>query len=954
MFLYIASTMVVETTACDSQQQQSPKTKEQPNVQCGTTGHDDLSRSDSSVIAHGAAYKDGRSNHRWPSAPKSSRCSSQWAGHMGHRPLARGPCHRVRYPERANQCAATAAAMQPVRGGHWTIKLPSSDFLLAAAGGAAPTRPAAVAAVSAKVAGAKTAAAAAAVTVTIESPPPPPPPQTSQPQQPPAHHHRQQWPVQNYMQLVCRDKRAAASQPPQQLQPRHKQSSTRLADVVAAGAFYTATSYWPQQQQPEDSYLLYRTADQRVYQQVAPYASWRDMRPKIGCVPIRQTTCADGDRHHEPSDHHDGGYTHQDQLQSFLTYQHQEPHPAQNWDQESYLPYQDAVPGINGQGDGDAPAYGGGALAVAGVDDADVLRDEQDEVVALLAEIDERHEKHLAFERVLQEQEPNFWRHRWRAQAQFPSQHLLLPQQVINVAGSSDSVEVFVDGGVWRSVSDNGLFDRSDRRLCPPLRVIQPRASSVFFQRFIADDITISRATRTTGSPTAPPSRAKSPSHDPVVAVATSAAPEKDSLEPTTTAADVSAPSEDGKQNGVEQKFGEEAGGSKEGKASPFVVPRLPYVQAKEAACAMPVTRNQPPHAQRQEPADAIHQQRKTPNDYRRSTYPRREYHSTRRYSEHDHSTPPPSSVDRAPVPGRQFKTNDGGRYQPNGQCRDASNNRPPANHNHHHHHFDGGGVYAKGQQQSGRGGCHSANRNRNRQNNNNNNRQCNGANQWNKDRVRQEVCPDVGNRGGFVGHGSSLPYCCRSVGGGGSRVSSPANASAAATPPPSHRGRRYNNKQGAGGGCGHQQQAQRQYSTTRPTPQQVSPTSRDMQTTRGRSAVDNNGARHQPNRKANGDASSRKPRRQQQPHQQQRADYNHPRCTSSRASEPTPATSPAQVSRSSCESAPPGCDSGDAAPADCADGDLSGDGLDRASSMSLRMFWERTNLTIFRRRSSQ
>ncbi|KAL1416428.1 hypothetical protein MTO96_000710 [Rhipicephalus appendiculatus] len=770
-------------------------------------GQNDLSCSDSSVIAHGAAYKDGRSNHRWSSAAPQERPLELAVGRP-HGPQAAGA-----------------------------------------------------------------------------------------------------WPV-----------------PPRAVPSAGKPSATRLADVVAAGAFYTTTSYWPQQQQPEDSYLLYRTADQRVYQQLGPYASWRDMRPKIGCVPIRQTTCADGDGHHEPSDHQDTGYAPQDQLQSFLTYQHQEHQPPQNWDQESYLPYQDA-------GDGDAPAYGGGAVAVAGVDDADVLRDEQDEVVALLAEIDERHEKHLAFERVLQEQEPNFWRHRWRAQAQFPSQHLLLPQQVISAPGSSDSVEVFVDGGVWRSVSDNGLYDRSDHRLCPPVAA---------------------------GSPTAPPSRAKSPSRDPVVAVATSAAPGQDSPVPTSTEIDVSAPSEDRKQHCVEQKCEEEAGGTNEGKASPFVVPHHTHAQAKEVACALPVTRNQQqPYALRQEPADAIHQQRKTPNDYRRSTYQRREYHSTRRYNEHDHSTPPPppSSLDRAQATGRQYKMNDGGRYPPNGQCREGSNNRPPLNHNHHHQHADGGGAYAKSQQQSGRGGCHSASRNRNRtNNNNNNNRQCNGANPWNKDRMRQDACPDVGNRGGFVGHRSSLPYCCRSVGGGGSRVSSPANASAAATPPPSHRGRRYNNKPGAGGGCGHQQQAQRQYSGTRPVPQQVSPTSRDMQSAGARPVDNNNGNRHQPNRKANGDSSSRKPRRQQQQQQQQqqqRADYNQPRCASSRAAEPTPATSPALVSRPSCESAPPGCDSGDAVTADCADGDLSGDGLDR-SSMSLRMFWERTNLTIFRRRSSQ
>ncbi|XP_075743144.1 uncharacterized protein LOC142796431 isoform X1 [Rhipicephalus microplus] len=927
--------MVVDTIAHDSQRQEDRNMKERQNVRCEITGQGDLSCSDSSVIAHGAAYKDGRPNHRRScAAPKSGLWNSQWAGHS--RPLARGPCHRVGHHARANQCAASAPVMQPVGGGHWSIKLPCNNFTLDTEG-AAPAQPtiAAVAAISAKAVGAKTAATA--VTLTIETTPPA---QMSQPPEPPAH--LQQWPMQNYMQLVCRDKRAAA--PPPHFQPRYKQSSTRLLEVITASAFYPTTSYWPQQQQLDDSYLVYRTAEQRVYPQLGPYASWRDMYPKVGCVPIRQITCADGDGHHDPSGQPNSGHP-QDHLQSFMAYQHQEQQSAENWDLESYLPYQDAVPGTNGQGDGDAPAYGGGALAVAGDDDADVLREEQDEVVALLAEIDERHENHLAFERLLQEREPNFWRHRWRPPAQFPSQHFLLPPQFISAPVSYNSVDVFVDGGVWRSVSDHGLYDRSDQRLCPPLRVLQRQASSVFFQRFIADDITLSRATRKTCSPPAPPSRTTSPNRDPVVVV-TSAAPEQGSPEPTSAAADASAPSEGIKQEGVEQKCGEETGESKEGKASPIVVPRHTDTEAKEAACARPVTMNQqPPYAQRQETTNAIHQQRKIPNDYRRPTYPRREYYSTRRYNEHDHAMPPPSCLDRAPQAGRQGKMNDGGRYPPNAQCREGSNNRPILlNHNLHQHYSDGGGAYEKGKQQSARGGCHSASRNRNRTNNNN--RQCNSTNSWNKDRMRQDVYPDVGNRGGFVGNRSSLPYCCRSVGGGGSRMSSPANVSAAATPPPSHRARRYNQKQGAGGGCGHQQQAQRQYSGTRPAPQQQSSTSRDMQSAGARpvAAVDNSsGGRHQSNKKANGDSSSRKPWRQQQ----QRADYNQPRCTNSRAAEPTPAKSPAPVSRPSCGSGPPGCNSGDSASAHCGEDEDD-------SSISLKMFWERTNFTICRRRSSQ
>ncbi|XP_049522998.1 uncharacterized protein LOC125945271 [Dermacentor silvarum] len=96
-------------------------------------------------------------------------------------------------------------------------------------------------------------------------------------------------------------------------------------------------------------------AEQRVFQQVGSCAMWRYMCPKIDCLPNRMTTCAGGDGHHESSNHQDDGFTHQGQLQSFLAYQHQAHQQQQKWDRDSYLPYQDGVPGINGQGDGNAP-----------------------------------------------------------------------------------------------------------------------------------------------------------------------------------------------------------------------------------------------------------------------------------------------------------------------------------------------------------------------------------------------------------------------------------------------------------------------------------------------------------------------------------------------------------------------------------------------------------------------
>ncbi|KAL3225716.1 hypothetical protein MRX96_025641 [Rhipicephalus microplus] len=426
------------------------------------------------------------------------------------------------------------------------------------------------------------------------------------------------------------------------------------------------------------------------------------------------------------------------------------------------------------------------------------------------------------------------------------------------------------------------------RDSAPPLRVLQRQASSVFFQRFIADDITLSRATRKTCSPPAPPSRTTSPNRDPVVVV-TSAAPEQGSPEPTSAAANASAPSEGIKQEDVEQKCGEETGESKEGKASPIVVPRHTDTEAKEAACARPVTMNQqPPYAQRQETTNAIHQQRKIPNDYRRPTYPRREYYSTRRYNEHDHSMPPPSCLDRTPPAGRQCKMNDGGRYPPNVQCREGSNNRPILlNHNHHQHYSDGGGAYEKGKQQSARVSAGEV-------------QECPAQQMCRPQRLHHRHIADV-----VITRSKVL---AEDVG-----TSNKLNASTRERDP--------------------------HLNSSLLLPASCSPPALGL----SRPSTIAAGGRHQSNKKANGDSTSRKPWRQQQ----QRADYNQPRCVNSRAAEPTPAKSPAPVSRPSCGSGPPGCNSGDSASAHCAEDEDD-------SSISLKMFWERTNFTICRRRSSQ
>ncbi|CAN8027341.1 unnamed protein product [Ixodes persulcatus] len=132
----------------------------------------------------------------------------------------------------------------------------------------------------------------------------------------------------------------------------------------------------------------------------------------------------------------------QDQRKELHSLQQQQQH-GQDWDHEGTSPYQDDSTGANGQvkGDGDAPLPGN-ATASVGVEGPDVLLEEQDEVVALLVQVNERHEKQLAFERVLQERD-GFWRKR----------------RVTLGTSSSDSIDVIVDASLWRSVSDKVAYN---------------------------------------------------------------------------------------------------------------------------------------------------------------------------------------------------------------------------------------------------------------------------------------------------------------------------------------------------------------------------------------------------------------------------------------------------------------------------------------------------------------
>ncbi|KAM7292366.1 putative apoptosis inhibitor [Ixodes scapularis] len=159
---------------------------------------------------------------------------------------------------------------------------------------------------------------------------------------------------------------------------------------------------------------------------------WGDERSKLTTgSAARHSTLAPSQKQQE-----------QDQRKELHNLQQQQQH-GQDWDHEGTSPHQDDSTGSNGQvkGDGDAPLPGN-ATASVGVEGPDVLLEEQDEVVALLVQVNERHEKQLAFERVLQERD-GFWRKR----------------RVTLGTSSSDSIDVIVDASLWRSVSDKVAYN---------------------------------------------------------------------------------------------------------------------------------------------------------------------------------------------------------------------------------------------------------------------------------------------------------------------------------------------------------------------------------------------------------------------------------------------------------------------------------------------------------------
>lgn len=689
------------------------------------------------------------------------------------------------------------------RGSQWTIKLPSSDCYAYPGGG-----PRVVAVTDAEL-----------------------------------------WAVQQHGHAARRgggDRGSSSQEPHHQQRHKHRPASGS-ANAVMAGAYYPAAMHptggpavmgpfhW--QHRGEDPYLRGPVGEPFVFHQVMPqvwsFVPWRFQRQKMPFASARQMAvmCADEPGGGHQSGDQAAGYQQQQNQNILQPYHHQH-----GWEQDDGDDYEGEGSGNNGQGDGDGPSqFGGGEDGAA--EDAAVLLEEQDQVVALLVAIDARHEKQLAFERVLQERYSTAW---WRRRSR--------QRYHLRSATSTESLDVIVKAALWRCVSDKCIYDSVNSESWYSPVPYRPRALSLC-ERENDEAATCCSPTVTlnlegiVGASSSLSHVEDDEANEPVVVI--SGADAADTVNDT-----------------GHLKEAADMVGAKE-KTWLFTTP--PQVQPKQSAGPQSAHEH-PPQRQDVPAAMTGHQQRRLP-EYRRS-YTRREYHSTRRY-ESDHMPPPPPPPppqERAP-PGCGRQVRNELPPQQNGRCRDI---RPINQHDL---------SYAKGQQEHRAG--HSDSRNRNRSN-----RHGNGHNQWGRNNPRMDAL-DVGNRGG--GQRSSLPYCCRKV-AGAPGVANPVNSP---PPPPQPRGRHYNRqKEGM-------QQAQGHYRSGRQSPQRGAAGNREaMSGSSSRAPAAANSARPPAHQRAvaAADANPSSGRNRRPP----RPDINHPRVGAAGETADGPATKTCESNLSS------------------------------------------------------
>lgn len=148
----------------------------------------------------------------------------------------------------------------------------------------------------------------------------------------------------------------------------------------------------------------------------------------------------------------------------------------------------------------------------------DVFSERQDDLIAMLAAIDERHEKHMEIERTRPDDEPDMSTDRSHEEAQFPAVRRFRKAQ-----RPSEMIHVIVDNGDSLPAPAISIFNRKDSGHSRSFVIVPCGPSCVLVPRLGAGGSAVKSVPKTI-LPTPTPPGGRSPSEDPAVATATSSA----------------------------------------------------------------------------------------------------------------------------------------------------------------------------------------------------------------------------------------------------------------------------------------------------------------------------------------------------------------------------------------------------------------------------------------------
>ncbi|KAH6945229.1 hypothetical protein HPB50_007590 [Hyalomma asiaticum] len=148
----------------------------------------------------------------------------------------------------------------------------------------------------------------------------------------------------------------------------------------------------------------------------------------------------------------------------------------------------------------------------------DVFSERQDDLVAMLAAIDERHEKHMEIERTRPHDEPDMSTNRPHEEAQFPPVRIFRKAQ-----RPSEMIHVIVDNGDTPPAPAISIFNRKESGHSRSFVIVPCGPSCVLAPRLGAGGSAVKPVPKAV-LPTPTPPGGRSPSEDPAAAMATSSA----------------------------------------------------------------------------------------------------------------------------------------------------------------------------------------------------------------------------------------------------------------------------------------------------------------------------------------------------------------------------------------------------------------------------------------------